>query len=1176
MVTASGIKKGQSASRSYKHMKPHRISRRLSASLILAVALIATIVSMIIYFRAIDIEHKALQTKADEVIAYLVGAVELPLWHLDNAAVELIGKTVSQDELILKLVIRDDADILFSLQKEYDDDGISRKSPVMHKGESIGEIDLLLTKRLYQQASRRLLSNFIVGTLLILICLLLVTDFLIRTFLRKPINTLNNIVTRYAEGSYDTTEDALPYHEFLPVGKVLHQMGQKIREQLMSLQMAEEKFRTIFENAVEGIFQATPEGRVNNANPAMATLLGYDSPDEMLNSIVDARNQLYVEPTDRDDLIRRLKESETVSGFEARLYRKDHGVIWVAMNVRGIKDSSGELAYLEGFVTDISNRKRADQELIHYRDHLEELVTERTNALAEAKEQAETANAAKSDFLARMSHEIRTPLNAVTGLTNVVLNTELTEVQRDYLEKVQLASKNLLNIINDILDFSKMEAGQMGLASTIFDLDEVLEHLADLFANQIGNKDLELIFSASPQVPRQYVGDAGRLSQVLTNLIENAIKFTDQGEIVVGVKLSEGEAQGKGAIVLEFQVSDTGAGIAADVLPSLFDPFTQADSSLTRQHDGTGLGLAICHRLIELMGGRIWARSTLGKGSTFYFTVLLSIIKKASHRFTAPEDFHGLKTLVVDDSASSRQMLKDLLESFKFNVSTAEDGQKALEMLSAATAEAPYQLVLMDWKMPGMDGLTAARRIRELDLKVPLSVVSGSKSRASSLSSMVDGSPPTGRSHSSTPIIIMVTAYGQLLVHKQIDTTITDGMLLKPIKPSQLFNTIMELLVPAMAARPRPRNKRDLSISPLAGGRVLVVEDSELNRDVVVALLKDFGLKVQTAENGKIAVEHLSRAGVSAYDAVLMDIQMPVMDGYEATRQIRILETTLKSQEDCRSGVDSEAGRSRVPIIALTAHALKGEKEKCLSAGMDDYLSKPIVEDVLNRVLHKWISPVAHVPQSDRRSKVRRAQDARAVLDVDAALKRLGGRTQLYRKVIQKFAPEFQNAPETIQRAMDDDDLETVRRIAHSIKGAGAGIGAMALSDAAAKLEKSSAGSAAELASLLKPLELEMGAALEAIQGYLASEVEPEAKTLTSGKTAESSELGTHRRLSRLEAFLSSGDMRAIAAWEEMKDSFHGMGVDLMVEDLDKMMDRLDFDGALRSLKVLTTYADEG
>jgi signal transduction histidine kinase/DNA-binding response OmpR family regulator/HPt (histidine-containing phosphotransfer) domain-containing protein len=730
-------------------------------------------------------------------------------------------------------------------------------------------------------------------------------------------------------------------------------------------------------------------------------------------------------------------------------------------------------------------------------------VAAHANALETAKEQAEAANRAKSEFLARMSHEIRTPLSAVTGLTQVVLKSDLSGDQRDFLEKVLIASDNLMQVINDVLDFSKVEAGQLALTPTVFDLDLMLEDLADLFSNRVSQKDIELIFFKSPQVPRVLKGDAGRLNQVLTNLIENAIKFTETGEVFMGVE-SDGETgPPRERVVLKFRVSDTGMGIDADVLPTLFDPFIQADSSLTREREGTGLGLTICRSLVGLMDGRIWAESTPDKGSTFYFTALLETQKRDAPRFSIPPDIQGLKALVVDDSDTSRQLFEDLLASFSFDVTSVDSGEKAVEALNRDGAQSPYQLVLLDWKMPGLDGIDTARHIREMESKLQASRLGAQIAAAfpdpaiGRTPTPISSGPGTMGHDHKTPMIILVTAYGLELMQERIDMAPVDTYLVKPVKPSQLFNTIMEMFGRTDAVLPQFKEKRTEYYPPLAGRRVLVVEDSPLNRDVAVALLEEEGPVVETAEDGRVAVKKVTSAPVGYFDAVLMDIQMPLMDGYEATRLIRAWEfevqrAAFKADESTPASVQPETRNretgTKLPIIALTAHALKGEKEKCLAAGMDDYITKPIDEHHLRRVLFKWIAPQKEREDSMQELRDSGPSDNPDALDVQGALKRLGGRKHIYLKVIGKFMPEFGKAPEVITDYLAVGDRVSAERAAHSLKGAAAAIGAMALSQAAAKTEKTIAAKAPDWQAALGLVKKELETVGSEISAYLDKE----------------------------------------------------------------------------------------
>lgn len=658
---------------------------------------------------------------------------------------------------------------------------------------------------------------------------------------------------------------------------------------------SELKYRMIYENAVEGIFQSTPDGCLLDANPALAEILGYESADELISTVTDIMQQIYYRPADRSLFNRIIGRDGEISGLETQVKKKNHQIIWALISAKAIRDDTDDHIYYQGFLTDITEHKHAREALQTAHDELETRVATRTAELVAAKEEADAANRAKSDFLARMSHEIRTPIAAVTGLTHVILKTRLTTDQRDYLNKIQIASGKLIDVINDILDFSKVEAGRLELETCNFSLNELLEQLIDMFSERVGQKDLALVSSVDPEVPRQLRGDPGRLAQILSNLIDNAEKFTDEGEITVAVTVDHTTPVMPNQVRVKFCIHDTGIGISPDIIPILFEAFTQANTAAQHSHKGTGLGLAICERLVHLMGGTIWADSEPGQGSTYTFTVVLE--KQA--------------------------------------------------------------------------------------------------------------------------------------VEKPLTTTTSSAT--------------------------EPTNGTDEKLAMLNGRRILLVEDHPFNQDVAIALLGNAGLIVDIANDGQAAVEKIT-SREKHYDAILMDIQMPVMDGYEATRKIR--EWEAEQLDWNNPGSLPMAPRQKIPIVALTAHALKGDTNKCLAAGMDDYISKPFEERQLLQVLLKQIAIKTDPSMGSLESKPldppSQAQAAQGVqLDITGSLARMGGRKYLYVKMLGRFTPEFGESAETITECLKSGDMETARRLAHSIKSAAGNIGATALFEASCNLEKS-------------------------------------------------------------------------------------------------------------------------
>ncbi len=918
-------------------------------------------------------------------------------------------------------------------------------------------------------------------------------------------------------GEQQAVRLAAQAREFDAQARKLDAQRQELDASKASLFQTDTLLSEILEAATEiGIIATNLDGRITIFNSGAERLLGWGS-IEVVGSVTTELFHLKQEL--EAARAARAAEGVAISGDfqvlvagvrlgahddrEWTFARKNGTQFRGALLTTPIRSLDGSISGYLGILQDVSLRSALNAEM------------------RRARELAEEASRMKSDFLANMSHEIRTPMNGIIGMTHLVLNTEMSMRQRDYVKKIQLSGQHLLRIINDILDISKIEAGKLSIEQADFELETTLASVVNLIGEKAAEKGLELILDVASDVPVNVVGDSLRLGQVLINYANNALKFTEHGEIDIVVRARE---TGADSVLLWFAVRDTGIGLSEEQKKRLFTAFSQADASTTRQYGGTGLGLAISKQLATMMGGEVGVDSAPGVGSTFWFTARLGISHKQKRELLPEPDLRGRRVLVVDDNDNARQVMNEMLRSMSFAVDVVSSGREAVAAVEQADRDnAPYELVFMDWHMPAMNGVDACRRIKDLALAEP-------------------------------PHLMLVTAYGREEVFHQAEDAGIRDVLIKPLNASTLFEAAMRALQGSAGGDLRQAAELTStalqSLAAIAGARILLVEDNEINQEVALDLLRHARLEVDLAENGQVALDRLQ---ANDYALVLMDMQMPVMDGVEATRQLRRL-----------------PGLAALPVVAMTANAQAADRQRCQEAGMNDFIPKPIEPELLWQTLLKWIAPRHAAAAADSDSDMATAAVSTApaapaldlgvaAIDPGPALRRMLGNTELYFATVRKFCRLQENTGQTMVAALDAGDWVTAQRQAHTLKSVAASIGAGRLAEQAAALEKA-------LAERLPRADADRH--IGVIDGQLRELIAALRDKLPAAPEAALPDVaGAAAAVAELEQLLSESNPEAMACLERNAAALKAIIPAARLAQIETAVNAFDLDDALRLLR---------
>jgi PAS domain S-box-containing protein len=871
------------------------------------------------------------------------------------------------------------------------------------------------------KAQNRLWQQFVKQLQIVAVTLFLMLQFIWLIF-RGNLGTLRMLAegaNRFSQGDHAVRIESEGAPEVQLAAEAFNNMANNTERLIASLGESESKNKllaTIVEQSSEAIWTRDLGGNITSWNSGAAAMFGY-SPQQAVGRALHVGEST---PEEERQRVRRLMSGEKFS-YDARAVTSSGSSIEIQVAVAPLLDDGNRCIGSISVARDVTQNKRSEE------------------ALRLAREAAEAANHAKSSFLARMSHEIRTPMNGVLGMTELLLETGLTSTQRKYAETVQRSGKNLLGIINDLLDFSKIEAGKLELENVDMDLRRTIEDIVELLAERAHAKGLELACRVPPDLATHVKGDPLRLSQVLTNLVGNAIKFTEHGSVLIRVVQVEETPE---RVSMRFDVTDTGAGITQDAQSRIFDEFAQGDGSTTRKHGGSGLGLAISKQLVDMMGGTIHVESALGAGSTFWFTARFE--KQAMPPRVEPRDapiglLTGVRALMVESSAINRGILNEQMNNWGMVTQVAETPVQAIELLvQAAARSVPYDLAIVDLGLPGMDALELARSIR-------------------------------ARADIAKVRLVMLT-------RRHADSRIArdagfDACLVKPVRQTVLY----ECLVNVMAGRPQEALAAPAESAPAARapagvrGHILVVEDNLINQQVALGILQIQGYCVTVANNGREALDAYEQG---TFDLILMDCHMPEMDGFEATTEIRRREQV--------------PGAKRVAIVALTANAMAQDREECLNVGMDDHLAKPFSMQTMQEMLDRWMPPVSSVPSQPVPALAAEAQaDAvleREVLEQLGAL-RVNGKPELLARTIKLYLAESPKLVKTLRQAVSANDAPKIVRSAHSLKSSSANVGASLLSRYCADIEASARhADIEETRGLLAKIEAEHGRVQSALR----------------------------------------------------------------------------------------------